>query len=151
EWRSPIVAKPAGVSLPWPPGFLPPTEREFTIVVRIEDRRSIADYYPDPVSLRLGLDRFPLRASDSISSECFPRPQCEETVGFRINYGNRSTIEEATYSYQEKRANAVIHRLEQKLMELHEKGCFEVELSLDANEKRQMRIRYQPAGQPSNC
>jgi hypothetical protein len=113
--------KPYDTCSPEAPLLSSSTVREYTIVVRIEDSSSAADCFLDPFTTCL---RSLLPPSHAVS-RLDPR------------YFNR-----------EIEANAVLDNLQKKLMELHDKGCFEVEFLPREGARTEMRIRYNPMISP---
>jgi hypothetical protein len=95
----------------------PSTTREYTIVVHIDDRSSADSFYYGPLNPWF---RSPFPPSHAVSREYW-------------NFFDR-----------EQEASAVLESLQKKLLELHEKGCFEVEFAPNQGDRSEMRIRYNP-------
>ncbi len=109
--HSPAVCSPGLDNL------LATTVREFTIVVRIEDRSSTTGFFSDPLAPWFRSPIPPLHAVSRTNLNSFDREQ---------------------------EACTVLDTLQNKLLELHEKGCFEVELLPKGDDHTEMRIRYIP-------
>jgi hypothetical protein len=144
EWCPRAERKAAEFCLPCPPEFSPPTVRPFPIVVRIEDRTTLPDYFPGPVSHCLSVGQ--------LSSHCFhrtirepdpPLDPLHQAGGTHALFVN-DWVPGPTQMDREAKANAIMDCLQQKLMELHEKEWSEVEFTPKVGDCTEMHIRYQP-------
>src|ERR1700722_8237775 len=113
--------KPYNTCSPEAPLLSSSTVREYTIVVRIEDSSSAADCFLDPFTTCLRSLMPPSHAVSRLVPKSFDR---------------------------ENEANAVLDNLQKKLMELHDKGRFEVEFLPRDGARTEMRIRYNPVISP---
>jgi hypothetical protein len=117
EWVPRLVAKKPGVNLTCPPGFINPSIREFTIVVRLEEQTRSYSEIKDALARRkwsLSPPSHALRRNSAL------------TCG-----GQQDT-------------KSVLDSLQQKLLELYEKEWFEIEFSPRNSDRTEMRIRYNP-------